>query len=388
MTAPLRILMFSDAYGDRTTTFIRNETEYFSRHHSLKYLTLKNAMPDTSCDVEVVPWPFRPIRDRLEWRLWQADLACSFRHRKFGRALRAAIERFEPQVIHCHFGYEALRLLQNVDVRPSVPLFIHFHGYDASEMLRRRSYVRAVKPFLELPHVRPIVVSEHMKADLQHAGLPMSRAALLRYGIDLEFFCPPLPDAAACRNRKFVIAQVASIIAKKGHRETLQAIARMLERNPSRRADVVYRIAGEGPDEQAVRSLAVSLGLADNVEFLGAVTPAQVVAILSEADVFAHHSVTDERRHKEGIPNAIMEAMAMELPVLSSRHAGIPELVEHGVHGLLSAERDVDTYSRQIEEIMTWGRRPANRQRIEQEYNMTKHNAQLERLYQEAVAGA
>lgn len=386
MPPPLRILMFSDAFGDRTTTFIRNETRQFSRRHRLKYITLRNSSCDTSCDVEVIPWPARPIRDRLEWRLWQADLACNFRHRRFGKALQSAIERFDPQIIHCHFGYEALRLLQNVNVSTRGPMFVHFHGYDASETLRRTSYVRALRPYLELPNVRPIVVSEYMKAELQAAGLPMDRAKLLRYGIDLDLFRPPPAESPSRRHGTFVIAQVSSIISKKGHRETLQALALMLERNPALRKAVVYRIAGEGPDEEAVRSLGASLGLSENVDFLGPVTPAEVMTLLSEADVFSHHSVTDDRGHKEGIPNAIMEAMAMELPILASRHAGIPELVEHGVHGLLCEERDVETFSRQIEEIMSWGRRPANRLRIEQEYNMLKHNAQLERIYREALA--
>jgi glycosyltransferase involved in cell wall biosynthesis len=80
-----------------------------------------------------------------------------------------------------------------------------------------------------------------------------------------------------------------------------------------------------------------------------------------------------------------MEAMAMELPILSTRHAGIPELVEHGVNGLLCEERDLETYSRQMEEIATWSSKPENRLRIEKEYNKTTHNTLLESLYRQAI---
>lgn len=381
----LRILMFSESYGGITNTFIRNEVVHFSRQHQLRYLTLANLTPDVPEDVEVVPWHRRPIWDRIEWRLWQYDLQCSFRNADFGRRLREAIERFRPDVIHCHFGCEALRLLQNVKIAENVPIIVHFHGYDASEMIRKRSYIRALSPFLQMPCVWPIVVSYAMKADLEHVGFDMSRACLLRYGIDLDLFRPRHASPSPRPGDQIVIAQISSLIPKKGHRETLLALAAMLQRNPALRHRIRYRIAGAGISRAAIETLVTSLGLGLNVEFVGTVTPTEAAALLSEADVFVHHSVEERSGHKEGIPNAIIEAMAMELPVLTTQHAGIPELVEHGVHGLLCEERDIDTYSRQMEEIIGWGRRPANRLKIEREYNKVAHNKTLEDIYRRTM---
>ena len=378
--------MFSDRYGGVTTTFIRNEVEYFARHHRLKYVALGNDAPETPHDVEVVPIQRRPVWDRIVWQLWRADLLCDFHDAHFARRLRTAIEQFRPDVIHCQFGYEALRLLQNVDVAAGPPIIVHFHGYDASEMLRKRSYVRALSPFLNLPNVWPIVVSEYMRSDMERAGFSLSRAHLLRCGVDLELFHSPDDGAASPPREQIVLSQISSLIPKKGHRETLHAISRLLSRKPEYRGRLVFKIAGNGPDRDSLLDLAQSLGLASNVEFLGPITPVQAVALLATTNVFAHHSITDAFGHKEGIPNAIMEAMAMELPVAATRHAGIPELVDHGVHGLLCEERDVETYSCHLEQLISWGRRPENRRRVQQDYNKTSHNRKLEQIYREAIA--
>lgn len=71
----------------------------------------------------------------------------------------------------------------------------------------------------------------------------------------------------------------------------------------------------------------------------------------------------------------------MELPILSTYHAGIPELVQHGVNGLLCAEKDVDTFAKQIIEMLSWSFLPANRKVIEEQYSLDLHMKQLEEIY-------
>ena len=92
-----------------------------------------------------------------------------------------------------------------------------------------------------------------------------------------------------------------------------------------------------------------------------------------------------ENGDEEGIPNAIMEAMAMKLPILSTFHAGIPELVEHGVNGLLCEEKDIDSLATQMLEIQSWGKLDKNRQKIIDEFNYESHNKKLLEFYNQVI---
>jgi len=107
---------------------------------------------------------------------------------------------------------------------------------------------------------------------------------------------------------------------------------------------------------------------------------------MERAHYFVHHSITTEAGDTEGIPNAIMEAMAMELPVLATCHAGIPELVEDGIHGYLIPERDIDQYARRIADILQWGYQPKNRQKVQAQFELERHKEELIRYYQECLS--
>ena len=75
----------------------------------------------------------------------------------------------------------------------------------------------------------------------------------------------------------------------------------------------------------------------------------------------------------------------MELPVISTYHSGIPELVEDGVNGLLVKERDIEAYANAMEKILSWGYLPENRKKIEKYFEKEKHGALLESYYKEAI---
>ena len=121
------------------------------------------------------------------------------------------------------------------------------------------------------------------------------------------------------------------------------------------------------------------------VEFTGWVNHDQAIDLLNRADVFVHHSITASGA-TEGIPNSLMEAMAMQLPVISTNHAGIPELVENGVNGYLVEEKDTETYSERMIEIMSWPRRlQKNREKIEIEFEYSVHMKKLVNYYQEIL---
>jgi glycosyltransferase involved in cell wall biosynthesis len=156
----------------------------------------------------------------------------------------------------------------------------------------------------------------------------------LRYGVDLDAlpFAPRVPPAegpvrALC---------VASLQTYKGHRVLFEALA--AERELARiRLDLV----GDGPLRGELEARAAALGLADRVTFHGPRTEEEVARLLGEADLFVLPSIVDpDTAQMEGLPNALIEALAVGAPVVTTRLAGIPELVRDGRTGLLAEPGD------------------------------------------------
>ena len=89
------------------------------------------------------------------------------------------------------------------------------------------------------------------------------------------------------------------------------------------------------------KKLVAAQKLSSKISFLGKLDQGEIITQMNKATVFVHHSVTSSSGDQEGIPNSILEAMSMELPILSTFHSGIPEAVEHKINGLLCEEYDV-----------------------------------------------
>jgi len=127
--------------------------------------------------------------------------------------------------------------------------------------------------------------------------------------------------------------------------------------------------------------LVKNLDIENNVEFVGYVKPERAIELMKRSHVFVHHSIISKNGDQEGIPNALMEAMAMELPVLSTKHSGIPELVQDGENGFLVDEKNIQLYTERMNEIIKWKTVPENRIVIENKFEMTIHNKKLESIY-------
>ena len=95
--------------------------------------------------------------------------------------------------------------------------------------------------------------------------------------------------------------------------------------------------------------------------------------------------VTAENGDQEGIPNAIIEAMAMQLPILSSIHSGIPEAVDHGVNGLLCKENDIDTFAKHMKEIENYKLLSLNRERVIKQFSLCKHLEKINEVYNSLI---
>jgi glycosyltransferase involved in cell wall biosynthesis len=132
--------------------------------------------------------------------------------------------------------------------------------------------------------------------------------------------------------------QACRLIPKKGVATTLCAFAIFVKEFPN--AELC--IAGKGPLQAHLEELAEELGILSKVRFCGFLSQAELMELYAKSHFFLHPSETPPDQNQEGIPNSVLEAMSTGLPVLATRHGGIPEAVEHGRSGFLVEERDFE----------------------------------------------
>ena len=179
---------------------------------------------------------------------------------------------------------------------------------------------------------------------------------------------------------------VGRMVEKKGFDDTIAAFAAMIAEPNAPKAALT--IIGDGPLRQQLEAQAAQLKQSGAIRFTGLLPHAEVAKTLSEAHVFVLASKTAANGDMEGIPVALMEAMAQGMPVLATIHSGTPELVEHGVSGFLNDEGDWRTLSANMRQLAETSERwaqmgAAGAAKVRAEFDLKLWNDRLlERLTQ------
>jgi colanic acid/amylovoran biosynthesis glycosyltransferase len=282
-------------------------------------------------------------------------------------------------IIQCHFGPAGLlgiRLRELGALQGKV--ITTFHGYDISKSLHlqgNRYKELFEKGDLFLP------ISKTWKKKLISLGCPENKTLVHHMGIKPESFATK--HRQMNHSKRVTILSIARLSEKKGLEYGIRAIAHLKDKG----VNVIYRIIGEGPLRDDLEALVKELSLQDVVELQGSKNTEDIKYLLEEADIFSAPSVTASNGSQEGIPVAIMEAMATGLPVVSTIHSGIPELVKDGISGFLVPERDVGALAERlgflIEHSELWPKfGKAGRKYVEENFNIDRLNDQLVKIYQ------
>lgn len=235
----------------------------------------------------------------------------------------------------CHFGPQCTRGMA-IGAMLDVPVATIFHGYDISRLLRDRLWVERYRACFAAG-MRALCISEAGRRKLLDIGCAPGQVDVIRLGVDTaRFVCRP-PAVRWDARRPLRLLTVARLVQKKGVHVALAAAA-VLE---ALGVPCEWRIVGAGPEREALLAQAVGLALTQ-VRWDGEVPRGQAAQAFAWADLYVQPSVTAESGDEEGIPVSLMEAMAAGLPVVSTRHSGIPELVLHERTGLLTDEGDAD----------------------------------------------
>ena len=387
MDKPLKILMYSDHFGGHTTTFLIGDLKGLSAGNEITYACIGRTEGQFKHDdVRVLPYEIGALRKKIRWIMETRGLYLTFRCKEFARSLKDLIDEIKPDIIQCNFGYEALRLTDNLsEDHWRIPIVINFLGYDASFHLERNSYVRKLKEIASRKNITATCNTNFLKGNLERKGIVFRRNEVIYTGVDTAFF-KKTPGRAS--GNEFVFLQIAIIAERKGQAVTLLAFKKFLQqtKDPS-----MYRLVIAGGMEaeygQYVKKLPAKLEIEDQVVFHDWVTREQSRALMNNADCFVHHSMTVQGR-TEGIPTAVSEAMSMELPVISTFHAGIPELVEHNVNGYLVKEGDVEDYASKMKMITDMGFMPGNRMKVIDKFNIEGRTAKFLSLYDALIASS
>lgn len=375
----MKILVFVREFAAPTLTFVYNDVCALAETEVVKIVTTVRSNKERFSfpDVSVFPLHRIPFIAKQIRSIQDADWTIGYKSFAIKKGIRYLMDSFKPDVINLQFGGQSWIFLENWP-ESEVPIFVTMHGYDASMKLRSSRYVKQCKKYFARKDVSVVFVSNEMSDRVEAVVGPIERKHTVYCGIDTDFFQPKRPQGSG---RQFTFLQVSSFSAKKGHEFTIKSFAQLLS-DPSQRGKVQLVLAGNGPLKQKCIELVASLGISEYVHFPGLVNARECQELMNQSHMFVHHSVTPyESGDKEGIPTAIMEAMAMELPILSSFHSGIPELVEDGVNGILVPERDIEAYTNGMKSILGWSYLPKNREKVIDLFDKKKRKSILLDLY-------
>ena len=278
-------------------------------------------------------------------------------------------------IIHCHFGPNGLLGvgLRNAGVLRG-RLVTSFHGHDFTRYVASNGNRVYDALFKHGDFFLP--VSQHCRDTLIRLGCAENKMAVHHMGVDCYrlAFSPVRPP----KSGPIRIVSIARFVEKKGLEYGIRAMAKVIDRYP----DVEYDIIGDGPLWNRCARLIEELATGAKVHLQGWKDRQETYSLLRKSHIFLCPSVTSVDGDKEGIPVVLMEAMAIGLPVVTSWHSGIPELVQDGISGLLVAERDVDGLADRLlyllEHPEMWpGMGRAGREFVEKNYDMDKLNDRL-----------
>jgi glycosyltransferase involved in cell wall biosynthesis len=257
--------------------------------------------------------------------------------------MKASIKSFlleqNVDAVLAEFGTTAIKITPAA-VEMGIPVFAYFRGKDASSVLQEFGQIAAYRRLM--PNLRGVfAVSQFLLDNLAHHGIRHPESHVIPSGVDISRFLPGEKQRAS-------FLSVGRFIDKKRPDIVVSAFADAAWDRPEARLEMI----GDGPLLEKCRSLAFSEGVANQIIFHGRQSHDFVRERLKNFEVFVQHSVVAPDGNTEGLPTGIQEAMAAGMPVISTRHAGIPEAVIEGQTGFLVTEGDKIGFAKQMRRVL------------------------------------
>ena len=297
-------------------------------------------------------------------------------------AFRALLKRERPEIVHVNSSRDSwIAALSSrlLDPRPKVIRTRHIsaplNNNATTHWLYRRLFDMVI-----------VTGSERNRQDLIHRdGLAPDRVAAFPIGLDVEQVSPAKPQhdirsELGIPTGHLLVGMISYLRDYKGHRYLVEAAAKVLKQHQG----VAFLIVGEGPEEQNIRAQIERLGLTAGVRMLG--FRDDLLDVFRSLNLFVIPTIEGDT-----IPQVLMQALAIGLPVVSTTTGSIPDVVADGESGFLVPPRDADALADRIGRLVTdpalraaMGRR--GRQTVEQSYSIDRMVDELERVYRRVIA--
>jgi len=292
------------------------------------------------------------------------------------------VKKNKISLLHAHHGQLGVLLLPFKE-KTNLPLVTSIRGRDATLANQPVGYLDNMKMlFANGEEFYP--VCQHLADRMISWGCPPEKIKVLYGGVDLTQYTYTPPSLKGTQN----ILSVGRLVEKKGHHVLMKAFKKLQSKYPHATLTIIGR--GELHDE--LSSLATQLNLGDSFRLLQHLPKEQVREQMRNADLFCAASLEASNGDVEGIPNTLKEAMALGVPVISTNHAGIPELITHQKNGFLVAENNVDELALGLEFMLShttlWEAFTKNaRKKVEQSFDAKKQLLLQASYYNELLGG-
>lgn len=252
-------------------------------------------------------------------------------------AVENYLTTYKIDVILCEYGPSGVELM-SIAKRCNIPLIVHFLGYDAYRDDILNSFGKQYKELFSIS-AAIIAVSKHMAAQLKALGCPENKIHHLCCGIDETVFKPN-----SKKERSLTFVACGRFVEKKAPYLTIKAFELVLRKTPNAKLIMV----GDGELLQECKNLVNELSISNSIEFKGVQRQDQIAGIYAEALAFVQHSITTAQNDSEGTPLAIMGAMSAALPVISTKHGGISDIIVENETGFLVEEKDIEEMAKKM----------------------------------------
>ncbi len=377
----MNIGYLSDIFPKLSETFVYNEIMGLKKNNVISVFSVESEGDLPLENIDVVYFKRRMLREgkgSLKAGLSGELLGKSPREHHFHMVANYFFQ-FSKNVELLHRHFPTNSIVYYLANKLKVPYTITTHAWD---IFSNERYSHLDVLFKEAARV--ITISEFNKGYLtKNFGLDEKKIEVVRMGIDPGRFAS-LGNAGDRRR----ILSVGRLVEKKGLEYGIKAVKHLVPKYP----EIEYTIIGSGPEEPKLRSLINELDLKDKVRIIGGATEKELLEEYKSAGIFILPCVHAQDNDMDGIPVVLMEAMAMEKVVISTRISGIPELISHGKTGLLVNPRDPKGLASAVEEVLmrkvdadVMGKE--GRKTVIEEFNLKNQVSQMSAIFEKVLSG-
>lgn len=338
----MKIVVLAETFSKLSETFVYDQASSLQAEGlDVTVVTLNRQNPEERPyePVETLrsapSWTWSGLIERFAIRILQLTGQAT-PHITYRPSLRKVLAALKPDVVHAHFGPAmvfALPVVKSLDI----PLVVSFHGYDATFLARVPSWRKTYAKMLPSVACATAPSGYLRERVIDLGGIP-DRTVVLRNGLDLTRIAYADPSLRF-DGKEVCFLFVGRLVGKKDPVGLVRAFA-ACKALVAGRVRVRLVMAGGGSLENDLAEAVAEAGVASDVTLLGAVPHAETLQLYQQAHIYVQHSVVADNGDEEGLPVSITEAAVAGLPVISTRHSGIPEVVSDGVSGYLVDEGD------------------------------------------------